>query len=216
MSDAMLETDTTVEPVARGSNPMRPATETGKLVIISGPSAVGKSTVVRELLQQCDLPLRLSVSATTRQPRPGEVEGVNYYYLTYDEFQRRRHAGEFLECFEPYGNGTWYGTLRETVATGLKQGKWVLLEIEVNGAMEVMDLFPDVISIFVRPESFAVLEQRIRGRLTESEEEILARLRRAEYELSLSGHYGHQVINDTVDQAVRDICNILHQYNDPQ
>jgi guanylate kinase len=185
----------------------------GKLVVISGPSAVGKSTVVRQLLETCDLPLCLSVSATTRLPRNGEVEGVNYFFLSYDEFQRRRQAGEFLECFEPYGNGAWYGTLRETVATGLKQGKWVLLEIEVNGAMEVMQQYPDVISIFVRPESFAVLEDRIRKRLTETEEEILARLRRAEYELSLSGHYRHQVINDTVAQAVCDICDILHQYD---
>jgi guanylate kinase len=191
---------------------MRSDIQTGHLVIISGPSGVGKSTVVQKLLDECQLPLALSVSATTRAPRQGEVDGVSYHFLTYDDFQRRREAGEFLECFEPYGNGVWYGTLRETVATGLKAGKWVLLEIEVNGALEVMRQFPDAISIFLLPESKEILENRLRGRNSESEEAIRGRLARAHYELSLADRYRHHVVNCTVAEAVQQICNTLNEY----
>jgi guanylate kinase len=188
----------------------------GKLVIISGPSGVGKSTVVEDLLARCKLPLALSVSATTRPPRKGEVDGVNYHFLTYDEFQRRHKAGDFLECFEPYGNGVWYGTLRDTVNTGLAAGKWVLLEIEVNGALEVMEKYPQAISVFLLPESQEVLERRLRDRNSEPEEAVLRRLERARYELSLAHHYRHQVINRTGarEQTVKEICDILQQYGD--
>ena len=110
----------------------------GKLIVISGPSGVGKSTVVRQLLEQCELPLELSVSATTREPRAGEQDGVQYHFLPKTEFQQRRENGEFLECMEVFGRGHWYGTLQETVTTGLKQGKWVILEIDVDGAMKVL------------------------------------------------------------------------------
>lgn len=188
------------------------STDQCHLVIISGPSGVGKSTVVEKLLEQCPLPLVLSVSATTRKPRAGEIDGINYHFLSYEEFQRRRAAGEFLECFEPYGNGVWYGTLHDTVATGLKAGKWVLLEIEVNGALEVMRQFPDAISIFLLPESSEILETRLRGRNSESEEAIRGRLARAQYELSLADHYRHRVVNCTVAQAVQEICSTLSAY----
>lgn len=185
----------------------------GNLIIISGPSGVGKSTVVRELLKHCDLPLALSVSATTRPPRKGERDGENYHFLSFDEFQRRKEAGDFLECFEPYGNGNWYGTLRQTVDAGLREGRWVLLEIEVNGALEVMKKQPRAISIFLCPEVEEVLERRLRDRVTETEEEIQHRLQRAKYELSLASRYRHRVVNDTVEQAVADICKILQSYN---
>ncbi len=187
-------------------------TTAGKLVIISGPSGVGKSTVVKHLLAQCELPLELSVSATTREPRSGETEGENYYFLTLDEFQRRKDAGEFLECFEPYGNGVWYGTLRETVATGLNAGKWVILEIEVNGALEVMKAHPDAVTIFILPPSREHLERQLKNRGTEDEEATRHRLDRANYELSLADRYRHQVINDTVERAVSEICEILQTY----
>ena len=182
----------------------------GKLVIISGPSGVGKSTVVDRLLDHSDLPLEKSVSATTRPPRADERDGINYHFLTSEEFQRRREAGDFLECKEPYGNGIWYGTLEEAVATGLNAGKWVLLEIEVDGAMEAMNRHPEALSIFLMPESKEILRQRLENRNTESEDDLQGRLQRAEYELSLSHRYQHQVVNLTVEQAVQDICDILN------
>ena len=100
----------------------------GKLIIISGPSGVGKTTVVNQLLQECPLELELSVSATTRPIRPGEVDGKNYHFLTNEDFDRRRDAGEFLEYVEVFGRGHWYGTLRKTVSTSLRAGKWIVLE----------------------------------------------------------------------------------------
>ena len=185
---------------------------TGNLVIVSGPSGVGKSTVVDALLRECELPLELSVSATTRAPRPTEVDGVNYHFLSDEEFRQRREAGDFLECEEPYGNGVWYGTLKETVASGLKAGKWVLLEIEVDGALNAMAQHPEAISIFLLPESKETLYERLSRRDTESEEERQSRLARADYELSKAQRYRHQVINRDVDQAVCEICQILNTY----
>ena len=187
-------------------------TKPGKLVIISGPSGVGKSTVVKRLLEECELPLRLSVSATTRSPRQGEVEGKHYHFLTLKEFERRKDTGEFLECFEPYGNGVWYGTLRETVASGINAGDWVILEIEVNGAMEVMKAFPQAITIFITPKSAEQLKRQLENRGTEDAEATRRRLQRAEYELSLSDRYHHRVVNTTVEQAVREICDILNTH----
>ena len=109
------------------------ASNAGKLVILSGPSGAGKSTVVRELLATCPLPLELSVSATTRLPRAGERDGVDYHFLSREEFALRRERGEFLECKEVFGRGDWYGTLAAPVTAGLRAGKWVLLEIDVEG-----------------------------------------------------------------------------------
>jgi guanylate kinase len=110
----------------------------GGLVVISGPAGVGKSTVVRKLLTDCPLPMVLSVSATTRRPRPGERDGIEYHFLSAEEFQRRRDAHEFLECKEVFGLGHWYGTLQSEVSAGLNAGKWVILEIDVQGAMSVL------------------------------------------------------------------------------
>ena len=184
----------------------------GKLVIISGPSGVGKTTVVDRLLDQCALPLEKSVSATTRPPREGEQDGEHYHFLKLQEFERRKTAGDFLECKEPYGNGVWYGTLNEAVTTGLNAGKWVLLEIEVDGAMDAMARHPEAISIFLQPESKEILHERLTNRDTESEAQRQERLQRADYELSLATHYRHQVVNRTVEQAVQEICDILATY----
>ena len=139
------------------------AVERGRLVIISGPSGAGKTTLVRLLLQTCRLPLQRSVSATTRAPRPGEVHGIDYHFLTAEDFQRRRARGEFLECFEVFASGQWYGTLRDEVEAGLAQGKWVVLEIDVQGMQAVVAQHPEAITIFVRPASLAELERRLRG-----------------------------------------------------
>lgn len=190
-----------------------PPAQTGRLVVISGPSGAGKSTVVRDLLSQCPLPLALSVSATTRQPRPGEVDGVNYFFLSPEEFDRRRAAGEFLECKEVFGRGDWYGTLQSQVASGLAAGKWVLLEIDVEGALAVLAQCPDVLTIFLHSGSLEELERRLRQRNTETEASIRRRLEVARRELSLADRYHHQVINRDVPQAVADICEILSRHS---
>lgn len=179
----------------------------GRLVILSGPSGAGKSTIVRKLLEECPLPLAVSVSATTRPPRRGESEGVDYYFLSADEFARRRAAGEFLECMDYAGN--WYGTLQSQVASGLAAGKWVLLEIDVAGTRAVLEKHPQALTIFLHSGSIEELERRLRLRNTETEETIQRRLAVARRELQSVHIYRHQVINRDVPQAVRDICELL-------
>lgn len=187
----------------------------GQLVIISGPSGAGKSSIVKRLLDECGLPLTLSVSATTRSPRPAEVDNVHYHFLSDEEFEKRRQAGEFLECCEVFGRGHWYGTLKDEVAASLKEGKWVILEIDVQGAMKVIEGdFPDAISIFVRPDSIEELERRLRNRATETEDSIRRRLETARHELEYEKKYGHSLINDTLDQTVEDICELLNEVQD--
>ncbi|MCA9148866.1 MAG: guanylate kinase [Planctomycetales bacterium] len=181
----------------------------GKMVIISGPSGAGKTTLVKQLIDQCPLPLVLSVSATTRPPRPGEENGVDYVFLSDDDFQQRRAANEFLECFEVYGRGYWYGTLRETVSSSLQAGKWVVLEIDVQGMQSVIASFPDAISVFVRPQSLVELERRLRGRGTETEETIQRRLEVARHEWQFKDHYRYDVINDTIEATVQRVCELL-------
>ena len=182
----------------------------GRLIILSGPSGSGKSTVVRQLLEECDLPLKLSVSATTRSPRQGEQHGRHYFFLSNEEFQYSREAGEFLECKEVFGLGYWYGTLRKQVTTGLEAGNWVILEIDVQGALALMDdksLSP--ITLFIHPGGMKKLEQRLRKRGTETEEAIRARLETAHNEMQHMHRYQYEVINGSVDLAVDEICQIL-------
>jgi guanylate kinase len=183
----------------------------GKLIIVSGPSGAGKSTVVSRLIEKCELPLTLSVSATTRQSRPGEVDGKDYFFLSEEEFQRRQESGEMLECKEVFGLGCWYGTLRDQVATGLATGKWVILEIDVQGALSVMEGNEFVpITLFIHPGGVQELEDRLRSRGTESEEAICARLETASSEMRYMHRYQYEVINGTVDTAVAEICQILN------
>jgi guanylate kinase len=186
----------------------------GKLVVVSGPSGVGKTTVLRRLLATCRLPLVASVSATTRPQRQGEVDGVDYHFLSEAEFCRRRQQGEFLECYEVYGAGCWYGTLANEVTAGLEAGKWVVLGIDVHGAFSVVDRYADAITIFLRPSSLEELSQRLRGRGTEDEETIRRRLEQAKNELALAGWYRYQVVNDDLDRAVQEICEILVRNGD--
>jgi len=192
------------------SEPTRPkATRVGGLVIVSGPAGAGKSTVVRELMKQCHLPLAFSVSATTRAPRPGERDGVDYHFLTKEEFQRRREAGAFLEFKEVFGRGDWYGTLQSEVASGLGAGKWVILEIDVEGAMSVLAAHPNAVTIFIHCGSLEELERRLRQRNTESEASIQRRLEVARGELALQDRYTWQINNTDVQKSVHQICDIL-------
>lgn len=187
----------------------------GRLVIVSGPSGAGKSTVTRRLPAACSLPLTPSISATTRNPRDGEVDGQDYYFLSEAEFHLRREAGDFLESKQVFNLGHWYGTLAEPVATGLKSGEWVILEIDVQGAMTVMeDPRYDPISIFIHPGSMGELQRRLRNRATETEAAIESRLKTAAHEMKSRSVYQHQIINSTVDQAVDDICRILQTHKE--
>lgn len=185
----------------------------GKLVIISGPSGVGKSSVVRALLTQCDLPLRLSISATTRAPRAEEIEGRDYYFLSHEEFAARRERGEFLECKEVFGRGDWYGTLRSDVEAGFADGKWMMLEIDVEGAVSVLAEHP-AITIFIDPGSREELERRLRHRGTEDEAAIRRRLEVADRELAQIDKYQYRVVNETIPDTVRTICEILKRHGD--
>jgi len=190
---------------------MAPVTP-GKLIILSGPSGAGKSTVVSKLLEHCPLPIELSVSATTRAPRAGERDGIDYYFLSREEFAQRRAENQFLECKEVFGRGDWYGTPRERVATGLAEGKWLILEIDVEGARSVLGSHPDCITIFLHCGSVEELERRLRGRGTEDEEALQRRLAVARQELRSLHLYRHVIMNDLQDRAVGEICEVLLSY----
>ena len=180
-----------------------------QIVVLSGPSGSGKSTIVRELLRQSPVKLTLSVSATTRPPRQGEVHGRDYYFLSSDEFQQRRERGEFLEYAEVHSTGNWYGTLRSEVDRAQSEGAWALLEIDVQGALKVMQQYPNAVTIFLQTPSPEEFERRLRARGTESEEVIQRRLATAERELQLADRYKYVVVNDQLETAVSEICAIL-------
>ncbi len=181
----------------------------GQLVVISGPSGVGKSTVVREVLARFGERLRLSVSATTRPPRPGERDGVDYHFLSDEQFARRRESGEFLESIEVFGRGHWYGTPWSEFRSSLEAGQWVILEIDVEGTQDVLGKFAEAVTIFLLPGDLAELERRLRSRGTEGEEAIERRLSVARRELQLADRYQYQVVNETVSVAVDEISHIL-------
>jgi guanylate kinase len=186
-----------------------PEIKPGKLVVLSGPSGVGKSTVVPQVMERLADRLERSISATTRPPRPGEQDGVDYHFLAPEEFALRREAGDFLETVEVFGRGHWYGTLWDAVRPRLAAGKWVLLEIDVNGAEEVLRKYDDAVTIFIRPSSLDELERRLRSRGTEKEEAIRRRLEVASREIAQADRYTYQVVNNTVPQAADEIIQIL-------
>ena len=184
----------------------------GRIIVVSGPSGVGKGTLLQELFQLSHLPLVLSVSATTRPPRPGETDGVEYHFLTPDEFHRKHENDEFLECFEVFHGGHWYGTLRRELESKRNAGKWVVLEIDVQGGLAIQEQFPETVMIFIRPKDWDVLRERLAKRGTESPETVELRLKQAITELGLADRYTYQVVNDDLTVAVRDLHNILKSF----
>ena len=178
----------------------------GGLFVISGPSGVGKSTVIKKALELSDKTV-LSVSATTRKIREGETEGINYYYKTVEEFKEMIENDEFMEWAEFCDN--FYGTPREPVLKNLNNGFDVILEIETCGAMKIMQKYPQAVSIFILPPSIEILKKRLTDRGTETEEVIKNRLAVASKEIGLSGEYKYNIINDTIEQAANDIFTIM-------
>ena len=177
-----------------------------KLFVISGSSGVGKGTVIKEFLKR-NPEFKLSVSCTTRAPREGEEHGKNYFFLTREEFQACIERGEFLEWAEFSGN--MYGTQRPYIEEKLAQGKQLILEIDTKGALNVKKIMPEAVLIFILPPSFEELEARLRGRHTETEDAIQKRLASTKLELENSKHFDYQVINDSIENAVNKLEEIM-------
>ena len=177
-----------------------------KLIIITGPSGVGKGTVVKELLDR-NKDIWLSISATTRNPRIGEKDSENYYFISDEKFKDMIDKKEFLEWAQFAGN--YYGTPLSTVNEKIEKGFIVLLEIEVEGAKQIKEKFPEALSIFLLPPSKAELEKRIRNRGTEKEEAIDRRLTRADYEIASSDEFDFVLTNHDVDETVKEVSKII-------
>ncbi len=171
----------------------------GRLIVLTGPSGVGKGTLLKSLLQRHP-ELKLSISATTRSPRDGEADGVNYYFITRQKFDLMVSADEFIEWAEFAKN--CYGTPRRAVEEQLEAGEWVILEIELDGARQIRQSFPEAYRIFILPPSIEELESRIRGRGQDSDDAIDRRLQRAKAEIDAANEFDVQIINDEFDAAV--------------
>ena len=177
-----------------------------RVFVITGPSGVGKGTLIRTLRER--LPeLELSVSATTRAPRPGERDGVDYHFLSDADFQRRVDAGDFVE--HAVYSGRRYGTLRSELERHTAAGHPVVLEIETQGARQVRTTLPEAVQVFIAPPSLDALRTRLIGRGTDDEEEVAARLRVATQELAAQGEFGHVVVNDRLEDAVAQLVAIV-------
>jgi len=178
----------------------------GLLIVLSGPSGVGKGTVCKALMKRA-ANLTYSVSATTREPRAGEIDGVNYFFKTRDQFEHMIKHDQLLEHAEYVGN--YYGTPRDFVEKTLEQGKDIILEIEVQGALKVKEKFPEGIFIFLLPPSMDELKDRIRGRGTETDTVIDHRMNAAVEEIAMMQHYDYAVVNDEIDKACERIESII-------
>ncbi len=180
--------------------------ERGSLIVVSGPSGCGKGTVIQEFLKN-NKDAWLSVSCTSRAPRPGDVPNETYFFITREEFEEKINNGEFLEYAEY--NGNYYGTPKEHIEEKLTKGIDVMLEIEVQGALKVKELVPEAICIFIMPPSMKELKKRLVGRGTETKEKVLSRFKTAYQEINNVTNYNYVVTNDTVENAVNKIAAIL-------
>jgi guanylate kinase len=177
-----------------------------KVFVITGPSGVGKGTLIRSLVQQVP-ELEVAVSATTRPPRPGEVDGVDYHFMSEAEFERRLTAGEFVEHASYSGHR--YGTLRAELENRLEAGVPVVLEIEIQGARQVRDAMPDAVQVFIAPPSLEALRARLVGRGTNSPRDMEARMRTAREEMQAQDEFPHVVVNDRLERAVGELVQIV-------
>jgi len=178
----------------------------GKLVVISAPSGTGKGTVIGKLIEM-NPDFINSVSATTRQPRPGEVDGESYHFINHDKFYEMIENDEFLEHAQYVGE--YYGTPVKPITEAIDSGKTIILDIDVQGAKQIMKKMPEAITIFIMAPDMDELENRLRGRATDSEEKLKARLERARQEIAEKVHYAHTVINDDVSRAADEILSII-------
>ncbi|MBD2137152.1 guanylate kinase [Anabaena sp. FACHB-1237] len=192
---------TQVLPIHNGANTTA-TPSLGQLIVLTGPSGVGKGTLLKILLERYPQ-LHYSVSATTRSPRPGEINGKNYHFITRDEFEELITQGEFLEWAEFAGN--YYGTLRNSVLHDIQEGKLVVLEIELEGARQIRKVFPNALRIFILPPSLLELEKRIRGRGQDTQEAIASRLNRAKEEIAAAAEFDLKIINDDLETALSEI-----------
>lgn len=184
----------------------------GKLVIISAPSGCGKSTIINEIIKNCDLKLEFSISATTREPRRGEKNGVNYYFMSVDDFKRAIENDELIEYEEVYP-GRFYGTPRSEIERIRNMGRNVILDIDVMGGINVKHKFGDeALSIFIQPPSIDTLRQRLESRGTESPEAITQRVEKAVFEIAQSGKFDKIVVNDCLDVAVKETEELIKAF----
>lgn len=182
---------------------------TGKLFIVSGPSGSGKSTITKKVRDILNIPL--SISATTRKARIGEVDGKDYYFLSVEEFENKIKNDEFFEYANVHGN--YYGTLVSQIDKKLKNGKNVILEIDIQGGLIAKSKRPDAILVFCRTENEEILEKRLRSRNTDSEEVISKRLINAKKEMEYEKQYDHVIINRDLDEAINELINIINGDN---
>lgn len=183
----------------------------GKAILFSAPSGCGKTTIIRELMKYFDC-FGFSISATSRQPREGEQDGRDYYFLSHDEFKRRVAAGDFMEWEEVY-QGTCYGTLRSEIERIWNEGKVIVFDVDVNGGRNLKRQFgADALSVFVMPPSIEVLEQRLRSRGTESEEAIAKRLGRSAEELKQAPQFDVTIVNDVLERAVEEARATIERF----
>lgn len=176
----------------------------GKIIVVSAPSGTGKSTIINAILKKNDIDMRFSVSATNRDPRPGEVDGVNYNFLTTDQFRSLIDQDGFVEWEEVY-EGRYYGTLKSEISSAIHEGRNIILDIDVKGALNVKRLYGDkALTLFIMPPSVETLRQRLENRGTETPESLAQRLQKAEFEIGFAERFDTVVINDNLSKAVEE------------